>query len=179
MSSTVRFPYNRNIPNVGSIERSQLITIASGLTSLKLGGEQAYTSIRPLWIAGEGREAPYVCIVIEFRADAGVGTIGNGTTDLVGLYGEIDLVETPTIAAERNRALLGIIGINLGNNAPQIPIVQQAGPASDRVGFSQVFSNIACYDRLSIGGVLADITLPEGLQISVTARPIRHKDYNG
>jgi hypothetical protein len=179
MSATVRFPFNHSIPNVGPPERSQIIRIASSLTSLKLGGEQDYTSIRPLWIAGENREAPYTCIVVEFRAEAGVGTIGNGTTDLVGLYGEIDLVETPTNATERNRALLGIIGINLGNNAPQIPMVQQAGPASDRVGFSQVFTNIACYDRLSVGGVLADITLPEGLQISINVRPIRHKDYNG
>lgn len=178
MSETLRFPFNRDIPHVGRNESSQILTIASAVTSLPLGGAQSYADIRPWKISGEQTEAPYPCVVLEFSSNIPT-TIGNGTTDLIGLYGQIDLVQNPASATDRKRQFLGVIGINIGNVMPQIPIVQQAGPANDVVGFSQMFNNIAVYDRLSIGGVLAAVTLGEGVQLTVVARPIRRREYLG
>lgn len=178
MSSTIRFPLDRTGPRGGQAETSQIITIHTALTQLPRGGVQAYTLIRPWWIAGDNNEAPYECVVLDFRGNI-AGTIGNGTTDLIGLYGEIDLVDAPANSTERIRTLLGIVGINIGGTTPQIPVVRQAAAASDFVGFSQVFTNIAAYDRLSIGGVLADINLPDGMTVTVIGRPIRRRDYLG
>lgn len=180
MPATVRFPYNRNIPNVGRNELTQIIQIrapgAGG--ALPAGGDQAYADVRPWKIAGENTEAPYTCVVLEFSGSA-AGTIGNGTTELIGLFGQIDLVTAPTVAVDRKRTLIAVVGINIGNTMPQIPLIQQAAAASDLVGFSQAFNNIAVYDRLSIGGVLGDVALPEGLNLTVVARPIRRRDYLG
>lgn len=178
MSATLRFPYPRLIPNIGQAETSQIITIASGVTMLPLGGAQNYADVRAWKIAGERSEAPYPCVAIEFMGST-TGTIGNGTTDLIGLYGQIDLVANPTSAADRKRTLLAILGVGLGNQMPQIPIVTQAGPANDVVGFTQVLSNIAVYDRLSIGGVLADVNLNDNFAVTVVARPIRRREYLG
>lgn len=176
---TFRFPYLRQLPNVAPAEVSQIITLAAGVTSLALGGEQSYTSIVPWKTAGDrNTEAPYPCVALEFSG-SGSGIIGNGTTELIGLFGQIDLTANPTIAANRRRTLLAILGLNLGAALPQIPLVAQAGPASDLVGYTQLVSNIAVYDRLSIGGVLADVFVPEGLTLTVVARPIRRRDYLG
>lgn len=176
MSSTIRFPHNRIIPNVGPNEDTQIITLHAAVTAFPRGGVSAYTSIRPWWISGDNDAAPYECIVIEFSSTL-AGTLGDGEDDLIGLYGEVDLVETPANPAQRIRTLLGLIGINIGNAAPQIPFV--VGPAADVVGYSQMFNNIAGYDRLSIGGVLADVNAPGDAAITVRARPIRRRDYLG
>lgn len=180
MSTTLRFPFNRTRFNVARNELSQIITILPlTVTTLRVGGAQTYTDVRPWQTTGErNTEAPYPCVVIEFSGNA-AGIIGNGTTDLIGLYGQIDAVDNPTSAAQRKRTLIAVLGINIGNPMPQIPLVQQAAAASDFVGFSQAISNIAVYDRLSIGGVLANVALPDNLIISVTARPIRQRDYLG
>lgn len=180
MSSTLRFPRPRNIPNVGQAEIDQIITILPATVGpLLLGGEQAYVSVNPWKLVGEGTETPYSCIVLEFASSVAAATIGDGLTDMIGLYGQIDLATNPTTAAQRKRTLLAVLGINLGQVMPQIPIRTQAAPANDLIGFSQVVSNIGNYDRLSIGGVLADVALPEGMNLTVTARPIRRKDYLG
>lgn len=178
MSATIRFPYNRTIPNKGPSEASQIITIAGAKATLPLGGEQDYTDVRIWQRAGERSEVPYECVVLEYSANT-AGTIGNGSTQMIGLYGQIDLVDNPTTAADRKRTLIAILGLNLGNQMPQIPIINQAGPASDFVGFSQGLHNIGVYDRLSVGGVFGDIAMPESLLITVVARPIRRKDFLG
>lgn len=179
MSQTIRFPYNRDIPTAGSSESNQIITILPSKTvSLAQGGEQNYVSIAAWKSAGESTESPYNCVVLEFSANI-AGTIGNGTTELIGLYGQINLTSNPTLAAQRKRTLLGLVGFNLGATNPQIRIVQQAAAANDFVGISQVFTNIAAYDQLSIGGVLGTVTIPENLELTVVARPLRIKDFIG
>lgn len=180
MSTTLRFPFNRNRANIARNEISQIITILPlTVGNLRVGGAQTYADVRAWETAGErNTEAPYPCVVVEFSGSV-AGIIGNGTTDLIGLYGQIDSVDAPTTAAQRKRTLLAILGLNIGNQMPQIPLVQQAAAASDFVGFSQAISNVAAYDRLSIGGVLADVALPENMLITVVARPIRQRDYLG
>lgn len=178
MSSTLRFPYNHAVPNAGRKEASQIITLLEAADNLPEGGENAYVDVRAWHTAGDrNTEAPYTCVVLEFSASAAT-TIGDGSTQLIGLYGQIDLVENPRAANERKRTLLAILGINLGGTAPQIPIVQQGG-GGDLVGFSQMVSNIAAYDRLSIGGVLGDVLTVEGVEVTVVARPLRRRDYLG
>lgn len=178
MTDTIRFPYNHTMPSAPS-ESNQIITVLNAKTvQLARGGEQSYASVAAWKTAGESTEAPYTCVVIEVSANV-AGTIGNGTTDMIGLYGQINLVDTPTNNTQRKRTLLGIIGLNIGNNMPQIPIVQQAAAANDLVGFSQVFNNIAAYDQLSVGGVLGNVALAEGVQVTVTARPLRIRNYLG
>lgn len=178
MSQTLRFPFPRELPRISPAEYSQIITILPATDTLKLGGEAAYVSVAPWKTAGiQNTEAPYACVAIEF-ASANPMTIGNGTTDLIGLYGQIDLVANPTLPTERRRQLLAILGVSLGGVAPQIPIVQQA--STDLVGFTQLVGDVTVYDRLSVGGVLSDIALPiEATTVIVTARPIRRRDYLG
>jgi hypothetical protein len=180
MSQLLRFPFPRPIPGVSPAEESQIITLESALAgTLPLGGSQNYTSVAAWKTSGNrNTETPYTCVAIEFSAD-GVGTIGNGTTELIGLFGQIDLVANPTTLAGRKRTLLAILGINIGNQMPQIPIVVQVGPANDVVGYTQLVSNVAAYDRLSIGGVLGTVDIPEAREITVVARPLRRKDYLG
>jgi hypothetical protein len=180
MSTMIRFPFNRPIPNVGPAELSQIITILPATATIERGGAQAYADVRPWKQAGPlTTEAPYTCVVIEMSATAAL-TIGNGTTEMIGLYGQIDLAANPANAAQRKRTLIGILGLPLGAQMPQIPIVQQAAAALDLVGFSQVFSNIAAYDRLSVGGVFGDVAVPvENETLTVVARPIRRRDYLG
>jgi hypothetical protein len=179
MSQTRRFPFPRNVPNVSPAEFSQIITILPATATFTLGGEPNYVSVVPWKIAGDrNTEAPYTCVAIEFITSDPM-TIGNGTTDLIGLYGQIDLTGNPTATNERKRTLLAILGVNLLGAAPQIPIVVQAGPG-DLVGYTQLVSNVAVYDRLSIGGVLNDVSLPiEATTVTVVARPIRTRDYLG
>jgi hypothetical protein len=179
MSQTRRFPFPRNVPNVSPAEFSQIITILPATDTFTLGGEPNYVSVAPWKTVGDrNTETPYNCVAIEFITDEPM-TIGNGTTDLIGLYGQIDLVSNPTVASDRKRTLLAILGVNLLGAAPQIPIVVQAGPG-DLVGYTQLVSNVAVYDRLSIGGVIGNVALPiEATTVTVVARPIRARDYLG
>lgn len=177
---TLRFPYPRPIPNVGRSETSQIITLIDAQAgTLKIGGEQAYVDVSVWKTAGDrNTETPYNCVAIEFSG-TGAGTLGNGTSELVGLFGQIDLIANPTTPSDRKRTLLAIIGTTIGNQMPQIPIVSQAGIGADLVGYTQLVGNIAAYDRLSIGGVLADVTIPESMLLTVVARPLRRRDYLG
>jgi hypothetical protein len=178
MSETIRFPYNRNLP-IAASEATQIITILPAKTgTLALGGEQSYVSIAPWKTADESTAAPYACIALEFRGTI-AGTIGNGTSELIGLYGQVNLVTTPTTNAQRQRQLIAVLGLQLGLLYPQIVIVRQSAPASDLVGTTILASNIAVYDQLSIGGVTGAVTIPEGMTFSVVARPIRRKDFIG
>jgi hypothetical protein len=179
MTSTIRYPLNREIPNFAQAESSQIITIFSGNNALVLGGEQAYADVRAWHTADERNMAsPYSCVSIEFSAN-GAFTLGDGETELIGIYGQIDLVAAPTLAAQRKRMLLAILGLGLGSQMPQIPIVQQAGPASDFVGYSQMLGSLPAFDRLSIGGVLGPVLIPEGVTLTVVARPLRQREFLG
>lgn len=179
MTITIRYPLNREIPNYSKSESSQIITIFSGNNALVLGGEQNYADVRAWHTTDERNMAsPYSCVSIEFSATSAF-TLGDGETELIGIYGQIDQVETPTTAAQRKRMLLAILGLGLGSQMPQVPIVQQAGPALDFVGFSQMLSNLPAFDRLSIGGVLGPVLIPEGITVTVVARPLRQREFLG
>lgn len=103
---------------------------------------------------------------IEFSAPAAI-TIGNGTTDRLGIYGI-----TPG-----GLFLLGILGVNLGGTAPQIPIVTNGG-AFVTTGYSQMVCNLGGFTGLAVGGVQAAIG-PLAQVITVTARPIIRRVYAG
>lgn len=180
MSQTLRFPFPRPLPGVGPAETSQIIVLGAALAgSLPLGGAQNYVSVADWKTAGNrNTETPYTCVAIEFSAD-GAGTLGDGTTELIGLFGEIDLVAIPANNTQRIRTLLAILGIGIGNQMPQIPLVAQVAPANDIVGYTQLVSNVAAYDRLSVGGVLGTVEIPEGRDVTIIARPLRRKDYLG
>lgn len=168
MTSTIRFP--RPVRTAyGPSEANQIITILPSTATLLKGGTASYVSVAS-WKTVNGDEAPYINIMLEFMADA-AATIGDGATR-IGLFGEIDPGGDLSL---RRRQLLGILGTNLGQTAPQIPIIEQAG--GDFVGWAQATCYAAAYDRLSIGGVEADIAV--GANLIVTARPIRVRDFMG
>lgn len=179
MSDTIRFPLLQGRGGQKA-ERQLIIDLMGGPVSmLPQGGAQSYVSIAEWHIGANGEESPFTCVVIEFSAPQAI-VIGSGTNP-VCLFGEIVLDPTaPPSAANRIRSLIGVLGLNYqATDVPQIPIVQQAGPASDFVGFAQPVSNVACYDALSIGGLTGDITLGEGETVTVRARPIRRRDWVG
>jgi len=164
MTTTIRFP--RPVRSVfGPSEANQILTILPSTNTLLQGGAAMYADISA-WKIIAGEEAPYTSIVIEVMASA-AATIGDGTTR-IGLWGEID---PGGDLSARRRSLLGVLGINLGNDAPQIPII------TADTGFAQTTCNVAAYDRLSVGGIEGDIVL--GVNVIVTARPIRARVYAG
>lgn len=170
MTATIRFPRELRTPE-GAAEASQIIVIQTATNTLAVGGPATYTDVDAWKLAGIADAAPYTDIVIEFSADDAV-TIGDGTTR-IGLFGEIDPGGDLSL---RKRFLLGVLGLNLGNTAFQIPIIEQG--TGGFVGFAQVVCNVAAYDRLAVGGIEGDVTTGD-VEIVVTARPIRRRDYAG
>lgn len=176
MSRTIRFPLPSAVPSVGSAETSLVIELLSGATSLLKGGGSAggiYTSIEPWKTLLRETESPYACVVIEFTATAEM-IIGDGTfAQQIGLFGGI------ATAVGFDRFLIGVLGMNHGNATLQIPITANNAGAN-LVGYAQKVSDVACYDTLSVGGVFNDIAVTgEGDTFTVTARPIRSRDYMG
>lgn len=175
MPTTIRFPFNRNTANHAA-ELNQIITILPSTATILAGGEATYTSIQPWKLNGSADEAPYTCIVLEFTATVAT-TIGDGTTQAIGLYGQVNLNAAGTPANQRRRHLLGIVGVNLGETFPQIPIIAQA--SAELVGYAHITADIAAYDALSIGGVFGNVVIGDGASLTVVARPIRARDYLG
>lgn len=171
MTTTIRFPFPGTAPNHPS-EANQIITILPATATLLLGGAVAYADVSAWKTAGQTTEAPYTSVVIEFFANDDF-ILGNGTTQRIGLYGEII---HPAYPSGQRKFLIGVLGINLGATAPQVPIVQRAD--AELVGFAQIVCDVAAYDRLSVGGVSGDIGTGDPL-VTVRARPIRMRDYMG
>lgn len=171
MTDTIRFPRPVATP-IGAAEANQIIEIRPATGTFEIGGPEAYVDVSPWRLVGIADAAPYCDIVVEFTAEA-AAIVGDGT-NRIGLFGEIDPGGDLSL---RQRYLIGVLGMNLGNDAPQIPIIERAG--GEIVGYAQVVCNIAVYDRLSIGGIEADVTVPGDVEVTVTARPIRKRDYSG
>lgn len=158
MPTVIRFP------RTTGAEASQIVTLINNDANFSVGGGASGVSIR-FWKTTEvdGDESPFTDAVIEFSAAAAV-TIGNGATERVGLYGW----------RAGQVYLLGVLGISLGGAAPQIPLVAGTGVITR---FSQVVCNVSLYDSLSVGSVLAAFAAAQ--PVTVTARPIRRRDYAG
>lgn len=179
MSHTIRFPLLKAVPSVGPNESSLVITLQQGVTTFFQGGgsdaSHAYGDVRAWKTIQRQTESPYSCIALEFTANGPV-TIGDGTfAEQLGLFGRI---LNPNPLAVSPRFLIGTLGIAMGGVAPQIPIVSRTSDA-DIVGYSQLISLVACYDELAVGGVSGDIVLPGEIEVTVTARPIRQREYLG
>ncbi len=173
MSQTIRFPFlapTRSLPT----ERALLINLIVSQPTLPRGGGPFYGPIGAWKINANGTEVPFPCVVIEFLATANANfTIGDGSVP-IGLYGGI----TDSVTAITFRTLIGILGVNIGGtNNPVIPLDADAN--GDAVGYSQIVSNVGCYDTLSVGGVGAAIDLPGANQVSVRLRPIIRRDWMG
>jgi hypothetical protein len=168
MPTVVRFPYPE-AQNGKRSEADQIIEIFAASATFPLGGStpvpvNAWKNPQSPW-----NECPYSDVVLEFTSNTTPFTLGNGTTDRVGLYGLID-------GANQNIVLLGVLGLSLGGSAPQIPFVQRLDAV--KIGFAQIVCNVTPFDYLAIGGVSAAIATG-GPLITVKARPIRMRDYAG
>lgn len=175
MPTTSRFPF-AVAQNGNQGEADQIISIFPATATIPRGGGDGWYSVEAWKQAGIQDECPYSDIVIEIVSNTAPFTLGNGTTDRIGLYGMVDRGDG-TSPVGRRRYLLGVLGINLGNTAPQVPFVQ-GGLAAEIINFAQVVCNVGAYNLLAIGGVTADI-VTGGPLITVTARPIRKRDYAG
>lgn len=149
---------------VGAAELDQIITLAIAPGDLELGGGLlgVYTDISAWKTAADA--SPYSAIVIE-ASGSGLVTVGDGSiAQSIGLYGEID---------GAGKFLLGVLGYPLGGVMPQIPI------ASATVGFAQIVSFAANYDKLSVGGIFGAIAISEVIEVTWKVRPIRQRVYLG
>lgn len=164
MSTMIRFPYNVETEKFRA-ELNQIITInpasATFPSAVAIGAN--LTAWKP---SGLKTEAPYTDVVIEFTANAAV-LIGNGTTERLGLFGYVESSPTSIYF------LLGVLGVNLGTTAPQVPI------ASALTGFAQVVCNVAAYDGLQVCAINAGNIVTGGPLVTVTARPIRRRNFAG
>jgi len=148
----------------GAAELDQIITLAIAPGALELGGGLAgvYTGVGA-WKTAAG-SSPYSAIVVEAFGTALV-TIGNGSiAQAIGLFGEIDGV---------GKYLLGVLGYPLGGVMPQLPVI------SATVGFAQIVSYAANYDKLSVGGIFGAISISEVVAVTWKVRPIRQRSYLG
>lgn len=106
---------------------------------------------------GRGRFA-IIGWVAEFLAVASGAdpfVIGDGTTQLVGLYGKRKTGEV---------LLLGVFGLNIGNKLPQIPMLPPAG-------WAQEMNQIGLYQSVTVGSCLGgDIAV--GSDITVAVSPV-------
>jgi hypothetical protein len=174
VSDTIRFPFTVTVPGVSAPEFDQIIILDAAVGTIVAGGTLGNSIVA--WRldqrtnAGFGTASPYGCVVIEIVADA-AGIAGNGTTDLIGLYGTISDADG---AGTSQRYLLGILGVNLGNALPQIPFVLALD--GKITAYAQAVNLVACYDSLSIGGVTGDVSLG-GLNLLVTGRPVRRRVF--
>lgn len=174
MSRTIRFPLVKNVPNVGLAEPSLVLTLLSGVPTLKQGGADIYKATLPWKTVKRQTESPFTCFAIEFTASAAT-VIGNGTfAEQIGLYGGI----YDAAGGLAQRYLIGVLGIARGGGAPQIPISTN-DLAPQLVGYAQMAGDLSVYDSLSVGGVVNDITPGGGILITVKARPIRAREYLG
>lgn len=161
------------------------------------GGAGLYCDIRPLRTIALGgpptvtfafhqvvnkfdyKVSAFTQVTLEFVSDT-AQIIGNGTTDLIGLYGEIlpaDLGDPVAPMTANRRLLLGILGVSLGPGLlPQIPIVLQPPPSNVTVGFTCMSCNVSLFSGLSIGGVTADIACTN---VRVIARAVHNGQFPG
>lgn len=157
MSDIVRYPRLSAGP-AGRSEARLVQEILAPTNLLRHGGEPFGVDVGPFWLNNAyGTATSFCSITLEFTAD-GPLTLGNGTTELIGLFGRI-------VFGVGTRTLLGILGVNLGSTLPQIPII------SASVGYSQVVSLAALYSELTIGGVNGAIATG-GPIVTVVGRPI-------
>lgn len=166
MPTTIRFPQETGF------EATQVITILNGVATIPVGGGAVYTDFDGLKIAGRSPgDSPYISLVIEFTATAAV-TIGDGVTQTIGLYGEIDHP-----GGSINKYLLGALGFTfLGRSSPQI-IIGTDG-IGGFVGQAQIIQAEAAYNRLSVGCVQAAIPLG-GPLVTCKIRPFILRSYQG
>ena len=178
MPTTSRFPL-ATATAASPSETDQIIQIFGPLATIYRGGG-SMIDVSAWQRAGFQSETPYSDIVLEFKCDDASlpYTLGNGTTDQIGLYGSLP---GEVISGTGPRYLLGVLGISLGNTMPQIPFVQSSLHGPPPLGmayFAQVVCNVAQYGAIGIGAVSADI-VTGGPLITVTARPIRKRVYGG
>lgn len=168
MAVGLRFPLLRNGP-AGPQERNQIITLANAVSQFDVGGGGAAYALTLPWKQLKYQtEVPYCSIVIEFTAEAPV-VIGDGTVaGMIGLFGEIFDVDSPSLGG---RYLLGVLGITLAGTKPQIPLV------TNTLGYAQVVNIVGVYDALAIGGINGDVVVAE--DVTVRARPVRSREYPG
>lgn len=172
MGDTIRYPFAKTNPKVGPSELPQIITLLSAVNLLAQGGQANFVSILPWKLDVANTESPFTCVVIEISS-ASAQVIGNGTTDQVGIFGEIadPTGSTPAVPA---RFLLGVLGISRGNALVQIPLITRADATV--TGYAQVVANIAAFDAISVGSVSGDIVV---VGVTAVARPIRRRSYAG
>lgn len=169
MSRTIRFPLQQAVPSVGPAETSLIIDLGTFATIPKAGGLGLGVDVRAWKTIQRQTETPFSCVVIEWTADAEM-VVGDGTfAQQIGLYGDIVTSTTNT------RFLLGVLGLARGGVVPQVVI---GNTGARLVGFAQVVSDVALYDALAIGGVTGAIPIVGGL-VTITARPIRSREYMG
>jgi hypothetical protein len=171
MSESIRFPLRAAGP-AGPNESNLIIQLFSGAGNFPPGGFFPYTSISALKLDTFKSASPFCTVIIEFTTDT-AQIVGNGTTEMVGLYG---CIGDPTDPLSQ-RYLLGGLGMGIGAKMPQIymPVAADA----HIVGFAQVVSLSTLYDGLSIGSVgLAGAVAFAG-NVTVTARPVRRRDFAG
>lgn len=173
MTTNYRFPLGQPT-RAYPAELSQIITLHTAITGLEQGGPAVYTSIDAWRTMDYQTDVPYPCVVIEWQGliEAGLVAIGDGTpAQQIGLYGEITK-PGPLATSPAQKFLIGILGVNIGNQMPQIPL-------TSAVGFAQPVSNVGVYNRLAIGAVNADFAFPGGAEVTIRARPIRQRSYSG
>ncbi len=174
MSDTIRFPLVASGP-AGPAETSQIISFGAPQTSFPQGGPNLYADVRAWKLEQYVTESPYCAVVIEFTAATGGFTLGNGTSDLIGLFG---LIGDITASTSAQKYLLGILGYGLGNKLPQLPFITDPDGVGV-IGVAQVVKLVSLYDALAIGGVTGAITWAGNVPVSITARPVRRRDFGG
>jgi hypothetical protein len=164
---TIRFPDQTH-------EKSEIITLFMNTATIFKGGQNLMAQISKLQQASRDPvSSAFIDLVIEFTADQPV-TIGDGASNIVGLYGEIS---PPGGIGNSQRFLLGNLGVSLGPGlSPQIPIVDVGIP--NMIGFAQIIQASTVYDFIGVGGILADIPLG-GPVVTCTVRPLIIRSYAG
>lgn len=169
MTNTIRYPLPANTPSQRS-EADQIISLGTGLASLPRSGG-TFANVTAWQFDGIQNESPYVGVVIEIVGTA-TTLLGDGTlAQAIGLFGKLS-----TNPAVTDRYLLGLLGYPLGGVMPQIPLYQSGGAANIACAF--MTCNVALYTNLAIGGVFGDVAVGAGT-VSVTARPVRRRDFIG
>lgn len=165
MSELIQFPPGTSTA-LAVAETDQIITLAA-VDHLRLGGEVNYVSIAAWKHANNDKASSYVGVVIEVSLPPDTqGTVGDGTLlEAIALYGEITGV---------GKFCLGVLGINIGNLMPQIPL------EALNVGYAQIVADVSLYDKLSVGGLTSTFNATGNDDIvTFRARPIRSRDYAG
>lgn len=160
MTTEYRFP-TINATATQPSELELVLVLASAATQIPVPGT-GMASVLP-W-RRQNPASPFTQAVIEWTATT-PATIGSGVlAQAVGLYGRI----TDTGITY----LIGLLGMNLGNAIPQIPI------SSSAVGYSQIVNFPAAYDFIGIGAVSGS-AFAAGTTFTVFGRPILERYYAG